>query len=1081
MKKCLVVILLALIAFVVCLPAIISFAPVRRAIVDSIDTGLDGDLSVGSWSFRWFGGMELRDLHFVSDDDLDLQIERVTTTRGLSGLLRPPLTVGSVVVTAPRVRMRQLAEPEQSLRPRRSGPVGDRAARPPSGDSRKAEKGGVRDMPPSLDDFLFVGDVRIERAGFVLMSGQDRELLVMERANGAIAISDSESPISIEFEADLNGVADAVRLTGEIRLPSDGDLLVELNQLPLESLNPFLGPAIELQGRIQGAVTATVSAVHGVGVRGILATPDLVVTGERLNGDRVDLGGSTVRLAILDGRHGAESSSIALETPLGMMDVGGVVDTRSLSLPGELTLAGVVIVPELTRNLSQSLGIRDDVVVDSGNLKFSVQVSEASGEVAWKGGVFLRDLSARVDQRVIRLERPIEMVGGGRRSTDGQLRGKVTVDSSFLTGIAESTPHGVRIDVEGDLRKAMAEWRKFANPPVELSGSIEIEMLVEGMTNVLGAAKGSLILANLQIGTNVALRFDRVVAEFENSFMPAGSNGYPVVVLAPKLKIEADGFALNLKAGEFLVDAAGRPCVRDMHVDAHGPLAGILAWMPEVKVAAGQSGVEGGLALRAVGDVQAGALRLDEVSLDTPFIALRGSMQIPDPVDLEGMSITLGGDLEFERLKPALVAFAGFPNDVSLAGSGVLRVNLDRTSGADRVALMLGIDELAIKGPGKPAFSDTNITVEVDVSAKDGDFVMRSFAIASTPVRVSGSGAYRDPGDTRRLSAEGRIGFDFEALTKAIAPFANLELEIAGGAERAFELETSLAGEGWIEMLRETTAEAGLYIERLVLFGVRVGELDVPLVVSNGIATLRLATTVNDGQLVLEPTIDSSGTDPELRLPRDAVVLEGVKLDNAIASDLLARVHPIFRGLAVLGGRVDMRIDRFRVALDPAARESSAIKGEFRLKGVRLLAADFLESVLTLAGETNLLLRAGEDPVAIENRNGRIHSSGLTLVAGDYPIAFSGSVGFDRTVDYYVALPVTRRMVGADVYEFLRDESIRIPIRGTVDRPRLGREEYLDALEDLVKKAGKNLLKKKAGEFIEKEGGALLKDILRGL
>jgi len=39
----------------------------------------------------------------------------------------------------------------------------------------------------------------------------------------------------------------------------------------------------------------------------------------------------------------------------------------------------------------------------------------------------------------------------------------------------------------------------------------------------------------------------------------------------------------------------------------------------------------------------------------------------------------------------------------------------------------------------------------------------------------------------------------------------------------------------------------------------------------------------------------------------------------------------------------------------------------------------------------------------------------------------------------------------------------------------------LDALEDLVKKAGKNLLKKKAGEFIEEEGGTLLNDFLRGL
>lgn len=1094
MKKLVLIVLAILVTLIVVLvgllPTLLSLSTVRQSIVASIDAGTEAEISVGSWSLRWFSGMEIRDLQVRNGEAFTLSVEGITTTRGIAGLVGDRPTLGTVVVRAPSVRMRQ-PTPSETSKPRRDEKDDEESKRSPA--PERDEPAPVVKEQASFD-FDLTGEVRVEQASFVLVSEDDRELLVIENADGSLTMNGSRAPVELAFETDVGGVEDAIRLHGMIVPPVPGgstpwsaNLVAELNTFPMGSFSAFVEPTLKWEGAVDGTVTSRISEAGTLEVQGAIRTPDLVVAGDRLNGDRLELGGSSINLRIVPDGKEQTLFQVELELPFGKQTIEGLIDLKNPWPPQQITIGLGADLAELARQLPRTLRIKEGVEIVSG---FAVAALDSAVDTRivrcgtgsiYQVSLVIQDLKAAIDNRTIALDEPIEIRGHATPMPNGLYAGDLKISSSFIQGSVWASVDGIEAGFECNLEKAMSEWRKFAEPPFDLAGNLELELHADSMTNVVSYAAGSMTLTDLQVGTNASLRFDRVVAKLDADFMPAGSNGYSVVAFEPKINVVCDGLDLNFRAGELRVDESGNPFVSAFRFDAGGSLGGVLALIPGAEEIAKLVGAHGDMGILAKGHMGADGLHLELIKLETPYVVLEGDADVPDLENPVDMALELGGNIDLERLKPALVAFAGFPGDVDLNGAGAMNLQVLRSAEGDRIKLDFEIEKLKFRAPGKPAFTDPRVSAGLTLAIKDGDLVLEAFDVTSTPVDLTGRGSYSDPEGRKLLKMDGKIQVDFAALAKAVAPFTDVELDIAGNEERAFKLDTSLAGKTGIEILRETTANAGLYVERLELFGVRVGELDVPLVISNGHASVRIATTVNNGQVELAPIVDVSGEKAELRLPPESTVLKDVKLDNAIASDLLAKMHPIFRGLTVLGGRIDLRMDSLRVPLDAAARPNSEIRGELRLKGVRLLAADLLETILTMSGETNLLVRAAEDPIVIENRNGRLHSEGLILMVGDYPVSFSGSVGFDQTLDYYVELPVTRRMVGSDVFQYLQNESIRVPIRGTAERPRLGRREYRDALNDLIKKAGKNLIKEKVGGLIEKEGGKILKDILRGL
>ncbi len=79
-----------------------------------------------------------------------------------------------------------------------------------------------------------------------------------------------------------------------------------------------------------------------------------------------------------------------------------------------------------------------------------------------------------------------------------------------------------------------------------------------------------------------------------------------------------------------------------------------------------------------------------------------------------------------------------------------------------------------------------------------------------------------------------------------------------------------------------------------------------------------------------------------------------------------------------------------------------------------------------------------------------------------------GWVAFDGAVNYVIEVPVTERLVGTSAARILKGTSIKIPVTGTVDAPRLDTRALQNMLGNLLKGAVSEQAVERVGDFLEK-------------
>ena len=142
---------------------------------------------------------------------------------------------------------------------------------------------------------------------------------------------------------------------------------------------------------------------------------------------------------------------------------------------------------------------------------------------------------------------------------------------------------------------------------------------------------------------------------------------------------------------------------------------------------------------------------------------------------------------------------------------------------------------------------------------------------------------------------------------------------------------------------------------------------------------------------------------------------------------------------------------------------------------------------MILASANTNTLAMDDNRFTFECRKGRIYPQPLKIRftgRDQYELTFSGSVGMDKTLDYYVEIPVTYEMCealgfGKDVYEAMKGEQIRVPIGGTINKPKIADGAFRKMASDMLKKAGGRLFKHEAENAIEKAAGDLLKGLFK--
>jgi len=80
----------------------------------------------------------------------------------------------------------------------------------------------------------------------------------------------------------------------------------------------------------------------------------------------------------------------------------------------------------------------------------------------------------------------------------------------------------------------------------------------------------------------------------------------------------------------------------------------------------------------------------------------------------------------------------------------------------------------------------------------------------------------------------------------------------------------------------------------------------------------------------------------------------------------------------------------------------------------------------------------------------------------------SGSSGFDGSLDYVLEVPVTKNLVGKRGYELLKGATLKVPIKGTKDKPVYNPEALMQAASDLVSQAARHAANQILQEQVKK-------------
>jgi hypothetical protein len=134
-----------------------------------------------------------------------------------------------------------------------------------------------------------------------------------------------------------------------------------------------------------------------------------------------------------------------------------------------------------------------------------------------------------------------------------------------------------------------------------------------------------------------------------------------------------------------------------------------------------------------------------------------------------------------------------------------------------------------------------------------------------------------------------------------------------------------------------------------------------------------------------------------------------------------------------------------------------------------------------MAGLNGHTLRLKEKHLACEGQKGRISCSPIKMTVAASEMIMTGSAGFDGSLDYVVEVPVTKNLVGKKGYELLKGATLKVPVKGTKDKPVYNPDAMMQAASDLLGQAAQHAAKEAIKEQVEKVVPDELKEVVPNL
>ena len=1011
---------LVVMVLLACLPWLASTDMARNRIVATVNKHLPGMLAVEEWSLAWLDALSINGIFYQDDAGNQFRVAGLRIEKGLLELVMNRRELGRIEVIQPMAVV-ALPEPEgvsRDIPVKESSPLPE--SQPGAGPELAEESGEV--LPAAalpLPDYVAMLVVRGGSVAVVKKNGTTDS--VLRDLSADIALNGAGARTTYQMRFGSGDAQGNMAIKGEAYLGSGPNLVAEEVVLQAE---------VEMDALDLGALSTLAGMVDAVHMAGTLTGNFLI------NGGLVEGLGLSAKLEFAD--LALAGGPLKGDRPdLGniFIDVDGVIAREKITLSslrldsaltslsaaggiggdtqGEFAVKASVDLAEAFSQFPQTLGVQEGVILEEGALTISGTVSRKGALATVAGRAVVDRLRGIKDGQQLAWDIPISMEVKGAVGEDLLRLDRLQVDSSFLTAQGSGDLQRSALQVQADLGAALTEVRKFVKlGSWDARGQLSLNLRLEPGQQGSRTIHGALAIAEASLSRGGV------------SLVPPG----PMAMsLSSRLRLPEENEGLSAMATELSWQA----------------------WLGEAEVTVD--------------------------NLVMPGASIEGDATLPVITGVDGsvrFDLALVGELlqRLELLDSAL----------RLAGQAIVRTQASFDGNRlDLPQTEMEIVGLQVNFPDFPPIAEEKVVVSLaaQLDRASGEVIVENLTLDSQPLSLKTQGDYvGGESGGGELNVDGRLALDLEALGAYLKDLLDREMVLEGKEEQPFTLQTSWTGAADEKLMARTEMRAGLSAERIEVFGLQMQSLTVPLQVSAGVARVDLSAAVNQGQLTLRPVIDYLESEPKLVLEDPANILVDVRLTPALAEELLARIHPLFKGASEINGTLDLSMEEFSWPLDAALRDQqAAFRGVMLFNDLKLSSAGILGTILELAKVSDKEMVIGDREIQFECVEGRITASPIRITVDGNEIELSGTIGLDQTLDYAALIPVTAKLVGADAFRYLEGTTIRLPIRGTLAKPDLGTEVFSSAVSDLTRQALQNA----ATKAIEQKAGKLLESLFK--
>jgi hypothetical protein len=186
----------------------------------------------------------------------------------------------------------------------------------------------------------------------------------------------------------------------------------------------------------------------------------------------------------------------------------------------------------------------------------------------------------------------------------------------------------------------------------------------------------------------------------------------------------------------------------------------------------------------------------------------------------------------------------------------------------------------------------------------------------------------------------------------------------------------------------------------------------------------------------------------------------------------------VLADVAQAEGELSLDLDTARMPLTHPTR--AAMAGRIVIHSAQVGPGPLVRELSVLLRSPATLTLVRENVVSFQVANGRVYHRDLELRFPELTVRTSGSVGLDGSLALVAEMPVPPKWLGSSkLAGALAGQTIRLPIGGTLSKPKIDERTLREASSRFARDAAENVMRQEIDDKLKKEVDNGLKRLLR--